>query len=168
MSIALNQAKARADYTFSPVSNHTLQQIRNGCMKYMTKEGEPQWGEAVLEIGYVDIELNITAPCIFDENRPTDKTPVLEYFCCIKRSDAYDDWYSVGYLDDIVKDNPNTKVHVDWNAEDWKEKLEEDMFSTLAWLCEVEGLSYDTPNQPPKDDCGPGSLNAEAKGACDG
>ena len=150
-----NEAKKRPDYKFSPASENTLRQIRNGCMEFMTKEGDPIWGEAVLEIGYVDIELNITAPCIFDTDKPEDQTPVLEYFCCIKRGNHDDDWYSLGYLDDLISGNPNTKVDVDWTAENWKEQLEKDMFQTLDWLCDVLGFSYDRPNQPSENDCGP-------------
>ena len=142
------EAKARPDYKFSPVDNHTLQQIRDGCMEHMNPEGDPIWGAAVLEIGYIDIELNITAPCIFDEPPPKNQTPVLEYFCCIKHGNHQDDWYSLGYLDDLIAGNPNTHVDVDWNTDNWQEQLEQDMFQSLDWFCDVKGFSYDHPNQP--------------------
>ena len=142
-----SEAKNRPDYKFTPISENALRQIRNGCMEYMSKDGSPIWGEAVLEIGYVDIELNITAPCIFDEDKPNDQTPVLEYFCCVKCGDSPGDWESLGYLDDLIAGNPNTHVDVNWNADDWQTQLEQDMFQTLDWFCYVLGLTYDKPNK---------------------
>ena len=139
------EAKARSDYKFTPVDNCTLQQIRNGQMKYMNAEGDPIWGAAVLELGFIDIELNITAPCIYDIDQPDNKTPVLEYFCCLKQSNDPDDWVSFGYLDEYVSSS-NTQVDVNWKAENWVEILEQDMFQTLDWLRELKDFSYDKPN----------------------
>lgn len=148
-----DEAKTRPDYKFTPVAENILRQIRNGCMEYMTRNSDPERSVALLVIGYVDIELNITAPCISDLDRPDDQTPVLEYFCCIKSGDHRDDWVSFGYLDDLIAGNPNTNVDVDWNAENWQEILEEDMFQTLDWFCDIFGFSYDHPNTEPAKRC---------------
>lgn len=71
-------------------------------------------GAAVMEVSYVDIEVNI-----FSEAQVTtlgEKQNVLssmiDYFCCLKQSDG--EWFSDDYL--------GHKGSVDWNAPDWEDQ----------------------------------------------
>lgn len=47
----------------------------------------------------------------------------IVHFCCVKHEDSDDDWESDDYIDE--------SVNVDWNAENWREQLENDMIIKL-------------------------------------
>ena len=115
-----------------------IPQIRTGRLDGFTKNSEPMIGAAVLEIGYVDIELNIHSEAqVTDlESKKDDLSPVIDYFVCAKNMD--DEWVSLGYLGYTPK--------VDWNRHDWNRQLERDMFLALdTWVSET-GLKYTRPN----------------------
>ena len=87
--------------------------------------------EAMLELGYLDIELNIN--CLEEENdRIAEATPTLDYFICVKCGDTTDpwDWESWGYADDLIGDDG--QAHVDWSADDWQDQLFDDMLKSLV------------------------------------
>ena len=109
-------------------------------MEDMYEDGEPQRGIAVLRIGYVDVEVNL-----FTEEQITryddqigNKTPVIDYFVCIKYGENDDEWESDNYLDYQLK--------VNWNADDWVAQLERDMFEALDEYVNKKGYSYDHAN----------------------
>lgn len=86
------EAKQRSDYKFSVnIPEYLLAELKADWLNSFCENGDPERGAAVLEIGYVDIELNI-----FAENqvaRMSDSEnhrPVLNYFCCIKHGDKDD------------------------------------------------------------------------------
>lgn len=131
--MTFEEAKQRPDYRFRLTGIQLLiRDIREEHLEIDLDNG-PLMGKAVLEIGYVDIEVNISILGMFNET-PTYK-PIIEYFICIKTED---DWESIGYL--------GIEADVDWWSNRWKEELEEDMFLTLNEYVESVGLSYDGPN----------------------
>ena len=140
----LETAKARRDYRFVlnalDEGSAVLGDLRNGVMTYLTERSEPFIAAAMLEIGYLDIELNIysEAQVTTLPEKKDDLSPVLDYFVCVK--DEHGDWVNDGYLEHPVA--------VDWNAEDWKEQLEQDMFGALDIYAKEKGYSYDGPNEP--------------------
>lgn len=86
-------------------------------------------GEAMLELGYLDIELNINS-LEEEEDDIEEATPTLDYFICVKHGDDRDDWESYGYADDYIGDAG--QAHVDWGAKNWKELLFADMLNSLV------------------------------------
>lgn len=86
-------------------------------------------GIAMLELGYLDIELNINS-LEEEEDDIEEATPTLDYFICVKHGDDRDDWESYGYADDYIGDAG--QAHVDWAAENWKELLFADMLNSLV------------------------------------
>lgn len=93
------EAKQRSDYKFSVnIPEYLLAELKADWLNSFCENGDPERGAAVLEIGYVDIELNI-----FAENqvaRMSDSEnhrPVLNYFCCIKHGDKDDRKYDNAY-----------------------------------------------------------------------
>lgn len=138
--MTFEEAKQRKDYKFLLNGiERSIEDIRNNYMKDMLENGEPERGCAVLEIGYADVEVNIFTreQCMFDTPKG-DKTPVIDYFTCLKRRENNDDWESDRYLD--------RKPNVDWHAADWKEQLERDMFEALNRYVEDNGYSFDHAN----------------------
>lgn len=141
--ILLKEAKKRSGYKFSCVSvesTDTLDGLRRNWIPDLLENGDPIIGTAVLESGYLDIELNIhsVAQCTRDENKREDYTPVCSYFCCVKHGDKDTDWESFDYID--------APVNVDWKADDWKEQLEKDMVVTLYKYAFEKCLSFDHVN----------------------
>ena len=86
-----------------------------------------------MEIGYVDIEVNISVLGMFGE-MPTYK-PIIEYFMCFKTEN---DWEPIGYL--------GIDANVNWWSNRWKEELEKDMFLVLDRSVRFRRLSYNRPN----------------------
>ena len=120
-----SEAKQRKDYKFTLNEIEDLiEDIRNNYMKNLYENGEGYRGAAVLEIGYVD--------------QTGNKAPVINYFTCLKHGDSKDDWESDCYLDYDLK--------VDWNANDWKEQLERDMFTALDEYVKANNYSYNHAN----------------------
>ena len=106
-------------------------------------------GIAVLEVGHLDIELNINA--LESEQKSIEEaTPLLDYFICQRFGSDRNDWDSLGYADEwIGKDG---EANVDWSAENWEELLFADMLSSLS-LVPIEtratkNLKYLTDNYP--------------------
>lgn len=139
-NITFEEAKQRSDYKFilNGIEN-LIEDIRNNRMKDLYENGDGHIGTAILEIGYIDIEVNIYtyAQCVIGAD-PYDQKPLIEYFVCIKRGESKDDWESDGYLDY----DPN----VDWMADNWKEQLEKDMFEALNEYVNNTAYSYNRPN----------------------
>jgi hypothetical protein len=141
LNMTFEEARQRKDYKFSLNGMEELiNDIRNNYLKDFEEDGDGCRGAAVLEIGYVDVELNIytVGQCWYPGRDPEDKTPNLSYFTCLKHGESSDDWSS----DDVL----DYKINVDWNADNWKEQLETDMFKALNGYVENNGYSYDHAN----------------------
>lgn len=138
------EARKRKDYHFSINGiDEIIKDIRKGWLDAFEENGDPMRGAAVLEIGYVDIEVNIFSEeqlycgsSVLPENKR--KAPVIDYFVCIKYGEEKDSWRDDGYLEG--------QVQVDWKAERWKELLEQDMFQVLDAYVQKNGYSYDHAN----------------------
>lgn len=109
-------------------------------MESLTEAGDPIRGAAVLEKGYIDIELNICSAEQVGKKDIPPKTPVLAYYCCVKYGEEADAWESDDYIDGEVK--------VNWNADDWKQQLKDDMIRKLESYRTEKGYRYDRPNTP--------------------
>lgn len=137
--MCFEEAKKREDYSFALNGiEDVIDGIRKGCLDGFTEYAEPMRGAAVMEVGYVDIEVNIfsEAQVTTLEEKKNDLTPVIDYFVCVKNADG--EWTSDDYLDSEVK--------VDWNSGDWQEQLEQDMFTALDEYVKKKGYHYDRPN----------------------
>ena len=147
--MTFNEAKKRNDYKFAIDMTPETYEWLIKSMTYSEHEDEfkeqyenagPDKGVAVLEIGYIDIELNITAYG-------------AEYFICVNTGENGDplyDWQSVGYVDDLfygIADPGWKYVDVDFSATNWKEQLERDMFETLDYVVEQTQWTYNRPNE---------------------
>ena len=121
----LETAKARNDYRFVlnalDKGSAVLEDLRKGVMAYLTERSEPFIAAAMLEIGYLDIELNIfsEAQVTTLPEKKDDLSPILDYFVCVKDKHG-----------------------------DWKKQLEQDMFEALDSYAKEKGYSYDSPNEP--------------------
>lgn len=131
--MTFEEAKQRSDYCFRLNGIQLL--IRNIREEHLEIDLDNGLliGEAVLEIGYVDIEVNISVNGMFSET-PTYK-PIIEYFMCVKTED---DWEGIGYL--------GIEADVDWWSNRWKEELEKDMFLVLDTFVRLGMLNYNRPN----------------------
>ena len=139
---SFEEAKQREDYFFTLNGIEDLiPGIRKNWMEAMDEDSVPYNGCAVLTIGYVDIEVNVhTEEQIARNNcQPGNKTPVVDYFTCRKIGRSPDDWESDRYLDEYP-------LQVDWNADNWAEQLEKDMFKALDQYVSKENVSYNHPN----------------------
>ena len=85
------------------------------------------WGVAVLEIGYADIEVNVT--------RAEGDAISGDYFVCLKQEDG--EWFSHGYID--------REVTIDWSAPDWKDRLHEEMRAELIRYADEQHWDLSTP-----------------------
>lgn len=114
----------------------TTGQMYDGLEKqyYLT-----QRGLAVLEMGYLDIELNI---CLSDKEG-IDLEPA--YYICKKCGENYNDWEDVGYADEVLPPE-ECAPDVDWTV-DYKVQLREDMERVLNLYAEKTGLYFDRPNE---------------------
>ena len=139
--MTFEEAKRRPDYEFC-LNNITdlIKQIRNNYMEDLEENSDPYQGIATLIIGYVDIEVNLFTreQCIQGANKG-DRRPVIDYFVCVKWGEGDNDWESDNYL--------GHSLYVDWNADDWQEQLEKDMFCALDRYVIANGYSYDHPNK---------------------
>lgn len=131
--MTFEEAKQRPDYRFRLTGIQLLiRDIREEHLEIDLDNG-PLIGKAVLEIGYVDIEVNISILGMFGE-MPVYK-PIIEYFMCFKTEN---DWEPIGYL--------GIDANVDWWSNRWKEELEKDMFLVLDNSVRFRKLSYNRPN----------------------
>ena len=138
--MTFEEAKKRTDYNFSLNGiEDIINDIRNNWIKDMEDDGEPYRGIAILEIGYIDIEVNLATyeQCIIDA-KPGDKRPSMYYFTCIKHGDSDDDWESNNFVDH--------DINVNWESDNWAEQLERDMFEALDKYVAKKGYSYDHAN----------------------
>lgn len=136
--MTFEEAKKRPDYKF--VLNgieSDIEDIRNNCMKGLYENGDPERGIAILEIGYVDIEVNLMTYEQVGEH-PGDKRPIIDYFACIKWEEGDNDWRSDDYVDH--------DINVNWESDNWAEQLERDMFEALNKYVVQKGYSYDHAN----------------------
>lgn len=134
-----DEAKQRKDYKFTLNGiEEIIDDIRKGRLDGFTAYTEGLRGAAVMEVGYVDIEVNIFSEAQLTtlEEKKTDLTPVIDYFVCVKSAD--EEWVSDDYLD--------RKILVDWSSDDWKEQLEHDMFCALDEYVNKKGYHYDRGN----------------------
>lgn len=134
--MTFEEAKKFKEYKFhlNGVEN-LINDLRKNWMGNMEENGERYIGVAVLEFGYLDIELNILTeeqvsriPC------SGNKAPVVDYFVCVKNYE----WEPDGYVE--------SNVNVDWKSEDWVLQLERDMFNTLEKYRDEHGYRYNRPN----------------------
>lgn len=147
--MTIEEARKRNDYKFKIDTTTADRELLIKSMTYSQHEAEfkeryedagPDRGVAVLEVGYIDIELNLTAYG-------------AEYFICVntgRNGDPIYDWESVGYVDDLfygVADSEWKYVDVDFDAENWRKLLERDMFETLNHVVEQTQWTYDSPNE---------------------
>lgn len=139
-SVLINDTKNRKDYDFSEEIQYYLENLQSNWFPELHENMDPVRGAAVLEIGYVDIELNIHSIAqITDKDYMKENfSPVCSYFCCIKHGDSDDDWESDDYIDE--------SVNVDWNAENWREQLENDMIVKLHKYAAMKGYSFNKAN----------------------
>ena len=144
--MTFEEAKKRSDYHFRQRLGSVIDGLASGRLEDMDADSGPLIGCAVLEIGCVDLELNISIQAMFDIERKDDKTPVPEYYCCIKVGEGPTDWDCDGYILDESKYDERAKVKVDWKADNWVEQLEQDMFNTLVWYADLRGYSFDELN----------------------
>lgn len=136
--MTFEEAKKRKDYKFTLNGiEDIIDDIRNNWMGNMEGNGDPYRGCAVLEIGYVDAELNVYTyeQCGIDDKC---KIPMIDYFACVKRGESQSDWHSDGIID--------WSVNVDWKADNWKEQLERDMFKALDMYLKENNYNYDHAN----------------------
>lgn len=136
--MTFEEAKKRPDYKFvlNGIEND-IEDIRSNYMKSLYEYGDPERGIAILEIGYVDIEVNLMTYEQVGEH-PGDKRPIINYFSCIKYGDNDNDWRSDDYVDH--------DINVNWVLDNWAEQLERDMFEALNKYVVQKGYSYDHAN----------------------
>lgn len=100
--MTFDEAKKLKEYNFKLNGiERLIDDIRNNYMKDMYEDGERYIGVAVLEIGYIDIEVNImTEEQVSRKPHPGDKTPVIDYFICLKmmNGNRKDTWITTSRL----------------------------------------------------------------------
>ena len=142
--MTFEEAKNREDYDFNISGPNSVTEFihdirTNEFMnwtEYNNEDGYVNYSTAVLELGFVDIELNINAVA---EGDGYINQPYPCYFVNVKGYD--DDWAPAGYTDDF-----GYMVEVDWWAPDWIIQLERDMFNKLMEFVAEFGLKIDEPN----------------------
>lgn len=141
------EAKKRSDYKFwINTAEGFRKQLIDGSFDYWdeydAEDGVFEKGAAVLELGWVDIELNLSAAWC-DKHECYVNKIMPSYFICVKgkRSSSTTEWSPAGYLDDS-----RYKVSVDWSNEKWEKKLENDMLKNLMKAIDQFNLNTDGPN----------------------
>lgn len=133
--IMFDEMRQRDDYFFSlNEMRNVIDGLRNNWMENMDESGDLYRGCATLQVGHIDIELNVYTEeqC---GNTAGGKKPRISYYVCVK---GLKEWRSDTCLD--------TPVNVDWNADNWAKQLEEDMFCALNDYVSKKGYSYDHAN----------------------
>lgn len=65
-TMTFEEARQRSDYNFALNGiENDIEDIRNNYMKGLYESGDPERGIAILEIGYVDIEVNLMTNVIW-------------------------------------------------------------------------------------------------------
>ena len=138
--ITLEEAKSRPDYLFSEEMESYLEEIRAGRLDGFVANGDGWRGIAVLQLGPVDIEVNMhSAAQVADGADEDDMRPIISYFNCViveREADNTPRWESDNYLD--------AAVEVDWSSEEWRNLLEQDMFKKLCYYVEKNRFSFDS------------------------
>ena len=138
-NMTLEEAKLRSDYRFfTDEIEDYIEEIRENHLEGFNKHDSGASGIAVMELGPVDIEVNLhSAAQVIEDAAETDKTPILSYFNCTvyKRTTDASYWKSDDYLDAEVK--------VDWFSDDWRDILEQDMLKKLCQYVDEKGFSFD-------------------------
>lgn len=133
--MTLQQMKRRKDYCFRLHGIEKLiPSIRRGRLDGFTEHAEPAKGVAVLQIGHMDIEVNVFSVAQVSCRREDREnlSPVIDYF--VSRKTARGRWEPDGYL--------GREVKVDWKAPDWKSQLERDMYAALDEYVTRQGYYY--------------------------
>lgn len=139
-----NELKARPDYKFEVNGlEFLIPEIRRGAFNQFYPEyGRFELGVTTLEVGYLALDVNVTS-CESNEDGDYTNKPVVSYFLCVKgnygKSNEY--WGDGGYMDDV-----GFETEVDFNRDNWKEQLEEDMVNKLIKIAETYSLKSDSPN----------------------
>ena len=103
--------------------------------------GEPEFrGVFMLEHGYMDIEVNLSAYSDNDDRL----IPHIDFFCCRKYGEGKDDWESDNYIDSELSEE-EIQCTVDFSREDWDEQLKQDMMNKLLLYCERKKIDYTKP-----------------------
>lgn len=145
--MTLEEAKKRNDYHFecSEVRIY-LEEIRsNKFSSHDERNGEHIWGVAMLELGNVDIELNLLSGGTGKDGKEINEVYPC-YFICLKGliSPTDANWVSAGYIDNRYP------VTVDFTKNNWEEALEKDMFEKMECIVEEHNFSYDEMNFTPE------------------
>ena len=80
------EAKQRADYKFTLNGiENLIWDIRNNYMQNLFENGNGYMGVAILEIGYVDVEVNIYTEeqVARSDDQTGNKAPIIDYFACL-------------------------------------------------------------------------------------
>lgn len=128
------------------IDENLRQELANGKLTG-TNAQAASWcnmrGMAMVELGYLDIELNINTLDREDDDLE-ETVPICDYFICVKHGeDARWDWESFGYADDYIGEDG--VAHVDWAAEDWEDQLFRDMLKSLAKFEQVANDRHGLP-----------------------
>lgn len=106
---------------------------------------------AKLELGYVDIELNLETSGWHEYG--DECVPSLRYFICVDTGETcgnawfdVDSWVSYDYADSRLPDE-DANANIDWAAEDWEELLFQDMLDSLLKFVRLDGLHVLSPNR---------------------
>ena len=106
---------------------------------------------AKLELGYVDIELNLEASGWHEYG--DECAPSLRYFICVDTGETWgimgfdvDSWVSYDYADSRLPDE-DAHANIDWAAENWEELLFQDMLDSLLKFVRLDGLHVLSPNR---------------------
>lgn len=141
------EARKRDDYRFwisttQCFINELIDGKFDSFEEWDAEEGIFETGTAILELGWVDIELNINAASNKEGAGYINKVEP-SYFIRVKGipTPGTTCWSPAGYLDDF-----GYEVKVDWTNPDWEKELENDMLRTLLSAVEKLGLKIDEPN----------------------
>ena len=143
--LSFEEAKKREDYLFKLCGiENVIEDIRKGWLDNFDEDGVGLLGAAMLQIGYVYVEVNIFSEAqVSRDPNCHSKTTDIGYFVCAntgaKDGANTDGWYNLGYIEDRT-------VNVDWESESWQELLERDMFEALKEYVEKNNLHFDMPN----------------------
>ena len=128
------------------LTNEDIKALSTGKMydRFDGEYFETKKGLAILEDGYVDIELNICENYSSWEN---GKEIEPAYYICQKcvAADMFEFWEDVGYADEILPID-ECYPNIDWTG-DYKKQLREDMERVLKLYIEKAGLYFDKPNK---------------------
>lgn len=148
-----NDARMREDYKFTICGIENFrEEIKAGAFsnfgEFEEENGVAEWGLAVLEVGWLSLEVNLGAK---PENGGYRNEPEVSYFCLVKGLPypsliKMGEWSDAGYLDDF-----GIEVDVDFSKKNWKQLLEKDMFEKLNQFADMCQLSFEEPNWSGKD-----------------